>query len=129
VELFTCHPETCCSTLGSVCYNNCNWFTCFFDLVRTDSYSYINIAGIPFCNASRECKKICQNSKQFVGTYSPIKHYRFAAHVFAVSIVFLASWFILRSRLWSYGFWNITLLVVISYITVTLFVDLHANAA
>lgn len=57
-ELFICHPTACCSKLGATCYRSCNCFTCFFDLVRTDSYSYINIAGIPFCNAGRECKNL-----------------------------------------------------------------------
>lgn len=41
--------------MGTICYGSLNVLTCLFDLVRTDSYAYINIAGIPFCNASRQC--------------------------------------------------------------------------
>ncbi len=46
IELLVCHPQTCCSKIGTVCYNSCNCLTCFFDLVRTDAYSYINISGL-----------------------------------------------------------------------------------
>lgn len=128
-ELLICHPTTCCSKLGVICYNSLSCFTCFFDLVRTDSYGYINMSGIPFCNASRECKKICENSKTFVGTHSPIKHYRFIAHTFLLTAVLIAAWFILRARLWVYGFWHLTLIIVVIYITITWFIDIHAHAA
>ncbi len=115
--------------MGTVCYNSCSCLTCFFDLVRTDSYSYINISGIPFCNASRECRKICENSKNFIGVHSPIKHYRFVSHVLLVALALISGWFILRTRLWVYSFWNIVLIIVVAYITVTWFIDLHADAA
>lgn len=128
VELFTCHPAACCSKMGATCYNNCNFLTCFFDLVRTDAYSYINIAGIPFCNAGRECKKICLGSKHFIGYHSPLKHYRYVTHVFLVTSAFIAAWFILRTRVYNYGFWNIALIISVIYITVTLFIGLHTDA-
>ncbi len=128
-ELLICHPTACCSKLGTTCYNSCNWFSCFFDLVRTDSYAYANITGIPFCNASRECKKICENSKHFVGVHSPIKHYRFVAFAFILTLALIAAWFILRARLLVYGFWHIVLIIVVIYITIAWFIDLHCSAA
>ncbi len=89
----------------------------------------MNITGIPFCNAGRECKKICENGKQFVGIHSPIKHYRFISHVFLLVAALISSWFILRARLWVYGFWNITLIIVVIYITITWFIDINTGAA
>ena len=129
MELLTCHPEACCPKLGTCCYNSCSCLTCFFDLVRTDAYSYINMSGIPFCNAARQCKKICGNSEHFVGSYNPMKHYRFAAHVLCVAAVFLMTWFILRARMINPGFWHYVLLIVVIYMIVTWFVDIHADAA
>jgi glucan phosphoethanolaminetransferase (alkaline phosphatase superfamily) len=89
----------------------------------------MNMSGIPFCDAARECKKICQTSKHFVGDYSPIKHYRFAAHVLCVAAVFLMTWFILRKRVWGPDFWHYAVLIVVIYAIVTWFVDIHADAA
>ena len=129
IELLTCHPEACCPKLGTCCHNSCNCITCFFDLVRTDAYSYINMSGIPFCNSARQCKKICGNSEHFIGSYSPMKHYRFAAHVLCVAAVFLMTWFILRARMWNPGFWHYAILIVVIYMIVTWFIDIHADAA
>lgn len=115
--------------MGVFCYNTCTCFTSFFDLVRADSYSYINITGIPFCNAGRECKKICDNSKIFVGYHSPIKHYRFISHVFLLTSLLIASLFIVQARLWEFGFWHVTLIVVVIYVTITWFIGIHADSA
>ena len=117
------------SKLGTCCYNKCSWFTCFWDLVRTDAYSYINISGIPYCNSARNCKKICESSPTFIGSQSPIKHYKFAAHVLCVSAVFLMTWFILRYRVQYPNVWHYILLIVVIYMSVTWFIDMIANAA
>lgn len=58
-----------------------------------------------------------------------MKHYRFAAHVFCVAAVFLMTWFILRARVITPGFWHYVILVVVLYMCVTWFVDIHAAAA
>ena len=58
-----------------------------------------------------------------------MKHYRFAAHVLCVAAVFLMTWFILRARMWQPGFWNYVLLIVVIYMIVTWFVDIHADSA
>lgn len=129
VELLTCHPNTCCSKLGTVCYNTCNIFTCFFDLVRTDAYSYINLTGIPFCDAARQCNMLCDRSKQFVGYHSAMKHSRFSAHVACVSFVFLWSFWILNYRTFNYDLWNIAILICLIYGTVTWFIGINNDAA
>jgi len=41
----------------------------------------------------------------------------------------IGGWFILRARLWSYGFWNLALIIVVIYITITFFIDINSNAA
>lgn len=64
-----------------------------------------------------------------MGTYSPIKHYRFLAHVSLTTVSFIAGWMFLRHRLWNVGLWHYVLLVVVCYISLTWFVDLHSNAA
>ena len=89
----------------------------------------MNITGIPFCNAARECKKVCEASKQFVGVNSPKKHYRFCAHVFCVSLLFLAGWLITRKNLMHYGFWHYALLIVVAEICVTWFIKIHSDVA
>lgn len=129
IELIVCHPQTCCSKLGTVCYNTCSCCTCFFDLVRTDAYAYINMTGIPFCNAARQCKKVNERCPSFIGSHSPMKHYRFAAHVLCVSAVFLMTWFILRRRVWFSNFWHYVILIVVIYMIVTWFIDIHASAS
>ena len=58
-----------------------------------------------------------------------MKHYRFAAHVLCVAVVFLMTWFILRARVLRPGLWNYIHLIVIIYMIVTWFVNIHADSA
>lgn len=129
MELFICHPQTCCSKLGTTCYNSCSCCNCFWDLVRTDAYSYINMSGIPFCNAARQTKKINDRCPAYIGNQSPMKHYSFAAHVFCVAAVFLMTWFILRKRVPFHGFWHIAILIFVIYGVLTWFISIHSDAA
>jgi hypothetical protein len=115
--------------MGTVCYNSCNILTCFFDLVRTDAYSYINLTGIPFCNAARQCRRLCDRSNQFVGYHSPMKHYSLAAHVACIAFVFLLTWFILKYRMFNFNLWHVAVLIMIIYGTVTWFIGIHVDSA
>ena len=58
-ETLRCYPDGCCG----VCAPCCNFFSnicgCFFDLVRNDAYAYVNLTGIPYCNAARNCEVLC----------------------------------------------------------------------
>jgi hypothetical protein len=48
-------PDNSASKYGK-CYNIfCGWLTSLFELVRSDTMSYINLTGLPYCNASRFC--------------------------------------------------------------------------
>lgn len=127
--MLICHPQACCPKLGTCCYNSCSPITCFFDLIRQDAYSYMNMSGIPFCNSARQCKKINESCPTFVGSHSPMGHYKFVAHTFLISLLLLMTFFILRKRVMSPGFWNIVLLLTLLYMCVTWFIDIHAAAA
>ena len=39
------------------------------------------------------------------------------------------TWFILRYRVWSPNFWHYAVLIVVIYMIITWFVDIHADAA
>lgn len=105
VELLVCHPEACCSKAGTFCENTCNPFTCFFDIVRMDAYSYINLSGVPFCDSARNCSHVCQKSKQFIGNHSSIKHFRFMAFAFLLSLLCFMTQWILNYRTFHICFW------------------------
>jgi hypothetical protein len=61
VELVTCHRNTGFENAAPFCEDKCPWHY-FFGLVRTDAYSYINLSGLDFCNAGRNCYTLCGNS-------------------------------------------------------------------
>jgi hypothetical protein len=130
IELLTCHRRTCCNKLGVCCEKSCcGGWGCFFHLVRTDSYAYINLAGEPFCNAGRECYDVCIQADQFVAGYNPMKHYRFAASVFLTTLLYILGSIYVNKRVVNFYWWENVVLVVISYAVVCWFVDISANAA
>ena len=129
VELFVCHPQTCCSGLGTTCYNSCSWFSCLFDLVRSDAYSYINLSGIPFCNSARQTKKINERNPSYIGSHSPMDHYRFAAHAFLIPVTLLTTWFILRARVWNPNVWHWLVLTFVIIAILSWFINILADAA
>jgi len=129
VELLTCHPTTCCGKLGTICYNDCSCLGSFFRLVRTDAYSYINLSGIPFCTAARECSKLCTSSNLFVGNYSPLKHQRFVAHVLLVAISVVIGYLIASVRLQHVSRWGVITLIVVVYMVVTWFIGIFTDSA
>lgn len=108
--------------MGTIYTNSFNSITCFFDIVRTDAYSYINLSGIPFCDSARNCSYLCQKSKQFVGNHSSIKHFRFVAYVFLISLVCFMSQWILNYRMYNIGFWNLFIGVIVIYNIMVYFV-------
>ena len=129
VELFTCHPGTCCNKLGVCCEQKC---CCgfFFNLVRTDAYSYINLSGEPFCNSARECYDVCIHATdQFVGGFNPMKHYRFVASTFLTALLYILGSIYVNKRVVNFYWWQNVVLIVISYAVICWFVDISANAA
>ena len=128
IELFTCHPNTCCKGLGKKCDKCCcAWL---FSYVRTDIYGYINLSGVPFCNAGTACYENCRYAQNhFVGFFNPLKHYRFAASVFLVTLMYILGSIYVNKRVYSFFWWQNVVLIVISYAVVCWFVDISADAA
>ena len=124
-----CHPEACCSRAGTFCENACNPFTCFFDIVRTDAYSYINLSGVPFCDSARNCSHVCHKSKQFIGNHSSIKHLRFMIFTFLISLLCFMTQWILNYRTLNIGFWHLVIGVVVIYAIVSWFIEIHTASA
>lgn len=128
VELVTCHSTTCCAKIGKSCEERCCWGH-FFNLVRTDAYSYITLSGLPFCNSARQCHELCFRGEQFVAGYNPLKHYRFAASVFLTTISYLLAHIYANKRVDYFTWWHFITLVVLSYAVICWFVNIDADAA
>ena len=127
-ELFTCHPRTCCNKLGTTCDKCC--CGCLFSYVRTDAYSYINLTGVPFCNAGTECYENCHfATDHFVGWFNPMKHYKFLAATFLTTLMYILGSIYVNKRVYTFHWWENVVLIVISYATVVWFIDISANAA
>ena len=116
----TMYEKLCC----------CNYL---FELIRTDSYSYINLTGIAYCNAARQCEALCRYSQLIKNPHSCLRIYRSAAHIFALGLAALLSYVILDSRTNEYGnydhFWIAAAVVYVCYSMGTYFVDIHQNGA
>ena len=95
--------------------------------MRTDTYAYINLTGIPYCNAARNCEVLCNSSRLFIGCQSVLFFYRLCAHVFCIGATVLIAYIFMRSNTIS----PIVLMIVmlISYCFVTYFIDIHADGA
>lgn len=56
-ESLRCYPDGRCNKFAPCCNIIFDTFLGFLcNLVRTDVYSYVNMAGIPYCNACRNCE-------------------------------------------------------------------------
>lgn len=58
------------SSYGQCYYPLCGWLTSLFELVRSDAMAYINISALPYCNASRYCEFLCNNTRLYSGNQS-----------------------------------------------------------
>lgn len=128
-ETLRCYPDGCCG----MCAPCSNLFSrccgCFFDLVRNDAYSYINLTGIPYCNAARNCEVLCNSSRLFVGSQSVLFFYRLCAHTFCVGLTVLISYALMKGKISGINTWSLVLIILLSYCIVTYFIDIHADAA
>jgi len=129
IELFICHPQACCPGIGSCCYNSCSWYTCFWDLIRTDAYAYQNLSGIPFCNSARQAKKINERNPAYVGSHSPMNRYNFVSKLFLVPLSLILSWLILRAWVPNPNIWHWIISTLLNYFTLSFFTDFFGNAA
>lgn len=97
--------------------------------MRSDAYAYINLAGIPYCNAARQCEAMCQFTKSFRGSQSCLRLYRLAAHIALVALVSIICFFILIGRASSANEYVMAGIVFGAYCMLTYFIDIHADGA
>ncbi len=58
-----------------------------------------------------------------------MNHYRFAAYCFVLAVTLIATWFILRSRVWNPNMWHWIVLIIVVYSIINWFVNIQADAA
>ena len=72
---------------------------CFFDLVRNDAYAYMNLTGIPYCNAARSCEELCDRSKIFLGNQSVMFFYRLCAHISCIGVTCMLAYWLMKAKM------------------------------
>lgn len=98
--------------------------------MRTDAYAYINLAGIPYCNAARQCEAMCQYSRYFQGgSQTCLRLYRLASHLTLITLGAIICFTILEGRSTYTNGYILALIVFGTYCIVTYFIDIHSDAA
>lgn len=110
------------------CRNCCFCCTTFIDLARADTYAYIHLTGIPYCNAARQCQAVCQQTNLFSNNQTCIRLYRIAAQIFVVSLSVLFTFIIFKARTSYVSTIVLAVTVCTCYLMSTHFVDIHSNA-
>ena len=126
LEWLSCHRKGCCGRAGACCRENC----CFqlINLLRSDAYSYSNLFGSSYLEASRECFNLCEQSAFLKGSQSPMRNYRVIATVCLTLVGFLLGELILHLRVASPTIWlHLVLLVVVNGV-VGVFASVGARA-
>ena len=128
-ETLRCYPEGACGKCSKIC-GLFSKFSCgICDLVRNDAYSYINLTGIPYCNAARNCEVLCSSSNLFIGSQSVMFFYRLCAHIFCVGITVFIAYFMMKARINGINITSLLIILILAYCIVTYFIDIHADAA
>jgi hypothetical protein len=128
-ESLRCYPEGPCNACAACCKPIYDCFGNFLELIRTDVYAYINLTGIAYCEAARNCEKICNRNASYIGNRSILYFYRISSYIFTVGLTTLLCFWILKSKNGNLNFVSLIVIVILSYCILTNFVDIHANAA
>ena len=124
-----------CDSRGSLgksqrnCRNFCCCCTTFIDLARADTYAYIHLTGIPYCNAARQCQAVCEQTNLFSNNQTCIRLYRIAAQIFVVGLSVLLAFVLFKAKITFVNLLIIVVVICICYVMGTHFVDIHSNAA
>ena len=111
----------------TTCFNSvCDICIRIFDLVRSDAMSYIFLTGNPYCNSSRYCEYLCDQSLLTESSQSTSRSYRICAHFLIAGGVAIAGLFMKGSGLSTY---TIIAIIVLAIFIATFFVSIHADAA
>jgi hypothetical protein len=129
IEQLICHPNSFCGGCGRFCANNCYGCKSLLGLIRTDSYSYINIFGTAYYDSSKECEKLCENSQHFIGFQSAMRNFRIVAGILLLTISLILSFLIMGRRVESINLWFAIDLLVVILGSVSFFASIHPSVA
>jgi hypothetical protein len=99
------------------------------ELIRTDVYAYINLTGIAYCVAGRDCEKTCKKNTLYIGNKSILYFYRICCYIFTVGLTALFCFWIMKSKNNDLNLVSLIVIIILSYCILTYFVDVHADAA
>lgn len=109
------------------CFNSvCSICVRMFDLVRSDSMAYINLAGNPYCNSARYCEYLCDQSLLTESSQSTSRSYRICAHFLIAGGIAIAGLYLKGTGI---SLYTIGLLIVLGIFISTFFISIHADAA
>ena len=132
VDAVTCQHKAFRNINGEGCANQCCLsFLTFMNIARKDSYAYINLTGIQYCDAARECEQLCARSSLYPGSHSSILPFRAAFHMSSLLPVIIITVFYLM-RVGSGGYFQmepVLLVTFLSFCLLTYFIDMHADVA
>lgn len=97
--------------------------------MRNDAYSYINLTGIPYCNAARNCEVLIKSSGLFVGSQSVMFFYRLCAHTFLVGLTAIVCYWMMQAKINGVSIESLLVILVLAFCMATYFIDVHADAA
>lgn len=102
-----------------------NYVDNFFDLVRSDSMSYIYLTGNPYCNAARYCEYLCNQSSLTRNSQSISRFYRICAHFLIAGLTSMINILMQGSNK------SIFIVLIVFILTIflsTFFISFHADA-
>jgi hypothetical protein len=113
---------SCCENLFGCCYN-------LFELVRSDVYAYINLTGIPYCNASRNCELLCSRTSLFSGSHSCLQMYRAASNWVNMGVVLIICYTLMKGRTSDISLLSLFIIAIFAWCISTYFIGIHTDAA
>ncbi len=109
------------------CCSSCiNWVDDFFDLVRSDAMCYVYLTGNPYCNSSRYCEYLCDQSPLTKNSQSISRAYRICAHFLIAGIVSSINIFQQGSDV---SVFIVLVAFIMSLFLSTFFISMHSDAA
>lgn len=110
---------------GRFCDCCCGWLLRIWDLVRSDTMSYVILSGNPYCNSARYCEYLCDKSILTEYSQSCSRIYRISAHFFIASITLIYSIYYTENK----SIYAYLIILVGALVVSTFFISLHADAA
>lgn len=102
-----------------------NCCTSLLDLVRSDAYAYVALAGNPFCNSSKYCEYLTNESMSSDGSQSSMRLYRICAHLCIVGTTCIIGLYI-KGQV---EFYTIIATLILGIFVSTFIISYHSDAA